>query len=318
MYCCPQKLSMSPDLKGIKMHTPQLNKQRQQLKVLIENKVTFAADNSELSIYDTYQNAQKVALHSKELLFCAMLSGKKVMHVESCQYHKAFLPHESFVLAPEQGVLIDFEQASLNAPTTCLAIEISTDKITQVANALNIEQRFASDDLFAYTPQLVHSQHNSQTQQLLARMVHLFSESDEQRGYLIDLSLNELITRLLQQQSRDLLLKHGNNPQLKTPVNNALQYIEEHLNEALDIERLCKIACMSRSKFYQQFKLAFGTSPALWQQQLRLKKAYSKLLQGRTVSQACYELGFNCPSHFSRLFKQAYGVPPANIAKKNH
>ena len=76
------------------MHTSQLNKKRQQLDVLIENKVTFAADSSELSIYDTYQSAQKVALHSNELLFCAMLSGKKVMHVERSQYHKVFLPHE--------------------------------------------------------------------------------------------------------------------------------------------------------------------------------------------------------------------------------
>jgi AraC-like DNA-binding protein len=300
------------------MHTPQLNKHRQQLNVLIENKVTFAADNSELSIYDTYQNAQKVALHSNELLFCAMLSGKKVMHVASCQYHKAFLPHESFVLAPKQGVLIDFPQASLNAPTSCLAIEISTDKINQVADALNIEQRFANDALFAYVPELVHSQHNRQTQQLLQRMVQLFSEPDEQRSYLIDLSLNELITRLLQQQSRDLLLKHSRKLQLTTPVQNALLYIEEHLSEALDIEKLCKIACMSRSKFYQQFKLAFGTSPALWQQQLRLKKAYSLLQQGRAVSQVCYELGFNCPSHFSRLFKHTFGAPPTSIAKQRH
>ena len=54
------------------MHTPRLDKKRRQLDVLIENKVTFAADNSELSIYDTYESAQKVALHSDELLFCAM------------------------------------------------------------------------------------------------------------------------------------------------------------------------------------------------------------------------------------------------------
>jgi len=292
------------------MHTSQLNKKRQQLEVLIENKVTFAADNSELSIYDTYQSAQKVALHSNELLFCAMLSGKKVMHVESSKYHKAFLPHESFVLAPEQGVLIDFPQASMSTPTTCLAIEISTDKITSVANALNMQQNFAHDSLFEYVPQLVHTQHNIQTQQLLERMVHLFSEQGAQRHYLIDLSLNELITRLLQQQSRELLLASCDKPRLKTKVSDALLYIEEHLNETLDINTLCKIACMSRSKFYQQFKLAFGTTPALWQQQLRLKKAHTQLLQGHAISKVCFDVGFNSASHFSRLFKQTFGIAP--------
>ncbi|MBH0033533.1 MULTISPECIES: AraC family transcriptional regulator [unclassified Pseudoalteromonas] len=292
------------------MHTSQLNKKRQQLDVLIENKVTFAADSSELSIYDTYQSAQKVALHSNELLFCAMLSGKKVMHVESSQYHKAFLPHESFVLAPEQGVLIDFPQASMHAPTTCLAIEISKDKINAVANALNMQQNFAHDGLFEYVPQLVHTQHNIQTQQLLERMVHLFSEQGAQRHYLIDLSLNELITRLLQQQSRELLLASCDKPRLKTKVSDALLYIEEHLSETLDINTLCKIACMSRSKFYQQFKLAFGTSPALWQQQLRLKKARTQLLQGHAISKVCFDVGFNSASHFSRLFKQTFGIAP--------
>ncbi|WP_282114327.1 AraC family transcriptional regulator [Pseudoalteromonas arctica] len=292
------------------MHTSQLNKKRQQLDVLIENKVSFAADSSELSIYDTYQSAQKVALHSNELLFCAMLSGKKVMHVESSQYHKAFLPHESFVLAPEQGVLIDFPQASMHAPTTCLAIEISKDKINAVANALNMQQNFAHDGLFEYVPQLVHTQHNIQTQQLLERMVHLFSEQGAQRHYLIDLSLNELITRLLQQQSRELLLASCDKPRLKTKVSDALLYIEEHLSETLDINILCKIACMSRSKFYQQFKLAFGTSPALWQQQLRLKKARTQLLQGHAISKVCFDVGFNSASHFSRLFKQTFGIAP--------
>ena len=292
------------------MHTSQLNKKRQQLDVLIENKVSFAADNSELSIYDTYKSAQKVALHSNELLFCAMLSGKKVMHVESSQYHKAFLPHESFVLAPKQGVLIDFTNASISAPTTCLAIEISTDKITNVANALNMQQLFANDALFEYAPNLVHTQHNTQTQQLLERMVHLFSEQGAERHYLIDLALNELITRLLQQQSRDLLLANCNTLRLKSNVSDALHYIEEHLNDPLDIDALCKITCMSRSKFYQQFKLAFGTSPALWQQQLRLKKARTLLLQGHPISKVCFDLGFNNTSHFSRLFKQTFGITP--------
>ncbi|XQF91436.1 AraC family transcriptional regulator (plasmid) [Pseudoalteromonas espejiana] len=94
-----------------------------------------------MSIYDTYQSAQRWHCIQTNYYFCAMLSGKKVMHVESSQYHKAFLPHESFVLAPEQGVLIDFPQASMHAPTTCLAIEISKDKINTVADALNMQQK---------------------------------------------------------------------------------------------------------------------------------------------------------------------------------
>ncbi|MDQ9093200.1 AraC family transcriptional regulator N-terminal domain-containing protein [Pseudoalteromonas haloplanktis] len=290
--------------------TKNLKKQRQAVDVLIENKVTFAAENAELSIYDTYQDAQKVALHSSELLFCGMISGKKIMHVGDCDYHKEFLPQQSFVLAPEQSVLIDFPEASIKQPTTCLAIEISRDKISQVADALNLQQHISSDDFFHYIPKLVHGVHNQQTQQLLERMVGLFSENEQDRPYLIELSINELITRLLQQQSRDLMLANCQTPVINSALNYVVNHIADNLNQPLDIEILCKIACMSRSKFYQQFKLAFGLSPAAYQQQLRLKKARKLLQSGLQVSQICYQLGFSNPSHFSRLFKQMFGAPP--------
>ncbi len=293
--------------------TEKLTKQRKAVDVLIENKLTFASDSAHLSIYDTYKNAQKVALHSSELLFCGMITGKKIMHVNDSDYHHAFLPQQSFVLAPEQGVLIDFPEASIAQPTTCLAIEISKEKISQVADALNIQQQISKDDFFQYTPQLVHTEHNQNTQSLLERMVGLFSENEQDRQYLIELSINELITRLLQQQSRDLLLANSQKPIIDCGFTHVLRHIKQNLSHPLDIDELCKIACMSRSKFYQQFKLAFGQSPAQWQQQLRLKLAHSQLQQGKSVSQICYELGFASPSHFSRLFKSAFGKPPKSM-----
>ncbi len=113
------------------MNTSVLTRKRQRIQALVENKVSFAAEQAELSIYDTYQSAQQVALHSSELLFCGMISGKKIMHVADSQYHSAFLPEQSFVLAPGQQVLIDFPDASFHQPTACLAIEISRDKIVR-------------------------------------------------------------------------------------------------------------------------------------------------------------------------------------------
>ena len=98
------------------------------------------------------------------------------------------------------------------------------------------------------------------------------SENEQDRPYLIELAVNELITCLLQQQSRDLMLANCQQAPINCSLNHALNYLAENLNQTFDIDKLCKIACMSRSKFYQQFKLAFGQSPATYQQQLRLKK----------------------------------------------
>ena len=103
-----------------------------------------------------------------------------------------------------------------------------------------------------------------------------------------------------------------------TPLGNVLIYIEQHLSDTIEINTLCKIACMSRSKFYQQFKLAFGVTPAVWQQQLRLQKAYRLLQTGERISQVCYQLGFNDPCHFSRVFKNAFGSAPKHVIKQRH
>jgi AraC-like DNA-binding protein len=37
---------------------------------------------------------------------------------------------------------------------------------------------------------------------------------------------------------------------------------------------------------------------------------------GRTVSEAAFESGFENPSHFSRCFRQYFGVGPASIRQK--
>jgi hypothetical protein len=119
------------------MITQAIDSVRQPPKVLVENKLTFAGPESELSIYDTYQAAKKVKLVSDQLLFCAMVTGKKVMHSTKDDFHGEFLPHESFIMAPGSSVEIDFPIAKLAEPTTCLAIEISSDRVQQVSAMLN-------------------------------------------------------------------------------------------------------------------------------------------------------------------------------------
>ncbi|MFQ3265255.1 MAG: hypothetical protein ACI9U5_001124 [Colwellia sp.] len=62
------------------MITQAIDSIKQPPKVLVENKLTFAGPESELSIYDTYQVAKQIKLQSDQLLFCAMVTDKKVIH----------------------------------------------------------------------------------------------------------------------------------------------------------------------------------------------------------------------------------------------
>ncbi|WP_206484985.1 AraC family transcriptional regulator [Thalassotalea sp. G2M2-11] len=289
-----------------------LRKSRENPKVLVENKISFAGPDTELSIYDTYEQADRVALMSDQLLFCGMVTGKKVMHCASDKYQAAFFPHESFIMAPNQPVEIDFPEAKFNEPTTCLAIEISKERIQQIANGLNTSSPLSEVyGEWDYQHTLVHTHHNSNTQALLYRIVQIFAEKHQDRSVMIDLAVSELIVRLLRHQTRHFLLHHSQRDPEYNGLNSALFYINNHLNEALDIEQLCKLSCMSRTKFFHQFKNHLGCTPMVYQQQARLKKAAQLIKQGQQITQVCFSLGYSNSSHFSRIFKQYFGVCPS-------
>lgn len=281
---------------------------------MIENKISFAANAGQLSIYDTFEQAQRVKLKSDQLLYCGMVSGKKIMHINTEDYHHEFLPYESFILAPNQEVEIDFPVARHHAPTTCLAIEISREKINQVADQLNSANPLPADcDEWHYGEHMVHTRHNNETQAILKRIVDIFTENNPDRDYLSDLAISELTARLLRHQTRDMMVSFSRvNPE-KNAISRVISHLENNLSKPLNIEDLCKIACMSRTKFFQQCKQILGCSPSTFHQQMRIKRAGELLNLGHSVTYVSYELGFVSLSHFSRCFTQIMGVNPSQF-----
>lgn len=299
------------------MITQAIDSVRNPPKVLVENKLSFAGPESELSIYDTYQQAEKVKLQSDQLLFCAMVTGKKVMHSSLDNFHGEFLPHESFIMAPGSSVEIDFPIAQISQPTTCLAIEISSERVQQVSAMLNQQQPLnQAFGHWQYDNKLVHTHHNRETQSVLNRIVHIYTENHPDRSAMVALAVSELTIRLLHQQTREFILAFSQQEPDHNGLNAAINQIELHLNESLSIDELARISCMSRTKFFHEFKVHLGCSPMVYQLQSRLKKAGKLLKQGQQITQTCFALGFTNTSHFSRCFKKFYGISPRQYKER--
>ncbi|MGI9281883.1 MAG: AraC family transcriptional regulator [Endozoicomonas sp.] len=291
------------------MNQSQLLKLRQP-RTLIENRVSFAGPDSELSIYDTYQSAERVRLKADQLLHCGMIRGKKIMHAR--QQSSLFLPHESFLISPGKTVEIDFPDASVSAPTTCLTIEVSKERVYQIADRLSdISGQYDQPLKSGSDICCLHTHHTAETQQLIERMVHTFTENHPDRDLLIDLKITELVVRFLRHQGRKVLLDYCYSEPDASGLNAAINLIENNLERPLDIECLCQTACMSRSRLYKAFKSKIGVAPAEYQKQRRMEKALLMLGKGLSVTQICFELGFQNLSHFSRIFRQFYGVSPS-------
>jgi AraC-like DNA-binding protein len=221
-------------------------------------------------------------------------------------------------MAPNKTIEIDFPVAKINQPTTCLAIEISTDKIKKIAGELN--QSAPKDKVFGhwqYDENLIHSHHNSETEALLNRIVKIYTENHQDRSYMIDLAVSELTVRLLRHQSRDFMLSFCQKEPDNNGLNAALSYIYQHISDHLDINHLCRLACMSRTKFFHHFKSHLGCTPIAFQHQVRLKQAANMIKQGQAITKVCFELGFSSASHFSRSFKLFYGLSPREYKIRN-
>lgn len=284
---------------------------------LIENRTVYASQLAELSVYDTYEQADRVRLDAGELLYCGMMTGRKVMHGMD-GFSTEFLPHESFVVAPGEYVEIDFPEASLDIPTTCMTLEIPRETLRKVCDQLNTSSRRTKEmGDWQVDERQLHLMHTDATQQLLERIVasHVCNEDDS--DLVLNFGVNELVARMLRQQGRDFLLRCVQENPTQSGLTHAVAHIEDNLAHPVDIEQLAKIACMSRTKLYQQFKNNLGCSPAEYQQQRRLEKACTLIRSGFSITSASYELGFANPSHFSRRFHQQYGMTPSEFLSAN-
>ncbi len=288
-------------------------------RVLVENKISFAGPDSEVSIYDTYEAASHIRLDAQELLFCGMISGRKIMHTpikqkDGVQNYQSqeFLPHESFIMAPGGVVEIDFPDAKLNTPTTCLTVEISKERVNKLSQRLNdaLPMIDLAEQWQTRTP-VLHTRHSTETQGLLNRLTKLFTENHPDRDMLIDLNISELVIRMLRHKARDFLLAYCNKDPEANSLIAALDWINQNLSTSLNVDTLCRRVGMSRSKLYVEFKEKLGCSPVELQQQLRLRNAAERIKKGELITRISYDLGFNTPGHFCQRFKRFYGCTPS-------
>lgn len=285
---------------------------------LVENRISFAGNDSELSIYDTYDAASRVGLDADQLLYCGMMTGRKIMHSSYKNVQQQFLPHESFILAPGERVEIDFPDATIAAPTSCLTIEIAKEKVEKISERMSDLMPLASGaEGWQYDSQIMHLHHTTATQNLLGRMVSVFTENHADRNLMVDLCVTELVMRLLRHQSREILFNYCREVPDNNGITAAVSYIEKNLTEHLNIEQLTKVSCMGRSRLYAEFKKQLGCTPGELQQQKRLKSATKRIVKGQSITQVSYDLGFSSPCHFSRRFSQFYGVSPREYQKNN-
>ena len=86
----------------------------------------------------------------------------------------------------------------------------------------------------------------------------------------------------------------------------AIAYIENHLLEPLQLEKLYRLCCMGKSTFFKRFRAATGTSPVQYRNRLLVQTGREMLASGEyTIAQVSDLLGLCSPDYFTVLCKKA-------------
>lgn len=73
--------------------------------------------------------------------------------------------------------------------------------------------------------------------------------------------------------------------------------------------------CMSANYFGDLIKKTTGETASNYIRQYIIQKAENELASGASTSQVAYDLGFDYPQHFSRLFKKYTGLTPTEYVR---
>lgn len=135
---------------------------------------------------------------------------------------------------------------------------------------------------------------------------------DEPGERLLASSLaHEMISHLLLTQvglHQGLKLKGGLAPHLRRRL---VDYIEQHLDQALTLGELAQLAALSEYHFARMFRESFGLPPHRYVLQRRLLRARELLQHGDLpLGEIALACGFASASHFSNRFREAFGGAP--------
>ena len=102
----------------------------------------------------------------------------------------------------------------------------------------------------------------------------------------------------------------------KYRLQQAIDYINEHLGENLSLAAIAAELDMSQYYFCRLFKQSTGMTPHQYLIQQRVERAKQLLKQPeQTVTSIAIECGFANQSHFAKQFRQHTGVTPKQFRK---
>jgi AraC-like DNA-binding protein len=227
---------------------------------------------------------------------CTILEGEKQITIKNKTY--TYDHNQTLLLPPHSTVHMNIEK-----PTKALVFELNDQLIQSVVSNANIKNK----ETLMESPfnELLIGNHDQNIMADVHQLIDISRSKDLCDPFILDLYAQKLVYGFLNIQKTSGLIMN----QMLSPMQRAISHMKKHIHEPISIHFIAEQINMSESSFSHAFKKQMNVTPQKYMQNLKLECAI-KLLAENSVTDVAFELGYENPSYFIRLFKEAYGVTP--------
>ena len=107
--------------------------------------------------------------------------------------------------------------------------------------------------------------------------------------------------------------------ELLPELRRARDHIDAHFADDLDLDRLARVAGVSKYHFARSFEATYGETPMRYLTRRRIERAQDLLRSANlTITEICMLVGFSSLGSFSTRFRELTGQSPSEFQRAAH
>lgn len=238
-----------------------------------------------------------------------VISGKKIWHTVNGSWNAE--AGETLFFKKGAAIIDQFFDAEF-----CLYLFFIPDNFIREILKENREEIVRTPFLVPTQASAIRVKNDVALSAFFQSMQTYFSSAEKPSPSLLKLKLKELILSILVSRSNPALTSYFHSLG-KTTVPVISEIMETNFRYNLSLENFAELCHKSLSTFKRDFEKQYRETPGRWLLKKRLEYA-AVLLRNETmnISQIIFECGFEDLSHFSRAFKNKFGLSPSEFRNK--
>lgn len=248
----------------------------------------------------------RIFLEDHVLLF--VLSGTYKIHYGN----QAISVEKNQMVLLKKSIAIEYEKTAASESNNIIEywmFFIDDDLLMDFAKESNIKTK-TFNQIDSFNIQMI----NDRLLSYLESLRPYFKDKNSINNNLIKLKLLELLYDL---EAKDENLIQQMLNQRPSSIINITPIIEANLFLPVTLSDLAYLSGRSLSSFKRDFYAIYNMAPSKWIREQRINKAKELLNKTyNSITDICFTIGFENPSHFSRVFKEFTGYTPLSYRQR--